>query len=191
MARAAKLKVYRTAIGFHDAYVAAASQKAALEAWGSDHNLFARGVAELVEDPDLMREPLEHPGAVVRRLRGTTAEQIAALGPGRPGRETAAPSTARAGPPDETAAKRRAKAAPRPRAAPRPSRAALDKAQAALEAVEARHQRDLDALAKREADLGRERRATEQAHDAELAKVKRTADRAEAVYDRAMRKWRG
>ena len=31
-----KLKVYRTPIGFHDAYVAAPSQKAALDAWGSD-----------------------------------------------------------------------------------------------------------------------------------------------------------
>jgi hypothetical protein len=33
MPRAAKLKVFRTPIGFHDAYVAAPSQKAALEAW--------------------------------------------------------------------------------------------------------------------------------------------------------------
>ena len=51
------LKVYRTPIGFHDAYVAAPSQKAALQAWGSDANLFARGVAELVTDPALTAEP--------------------------------------------------------------------------------------------------------------------------------------
>ena len=34
MARKQKLNVYRTPIGFHDAYVAAPSQHAALLAWG-------------------------------------------------------------------------------------------------------------------------------------------------------------
>ena len=53
--RKTKLKVFRTPIGFHDAYVAAPSQKAALEAWGSDSNLFAAGVAELVTDAELMQ----------------------------------------------------------------------------------------------------------------------------------------
>jgi hypothetical protein len=47
VARTQKLKVYRTPIGFHDAYVAAPSKKAALEASGSDANLFVRGIAEL------------------------------------------------------------------------------------------------------------------------------------------------
>jgi hypothetical protein len=32
-----------------------------------------------VDDPALMAEPLAHPGAVIRRSRGTAAEQIAAL----------------------------------------------------------------------------------------------------------------
>ena len=56
--RKQKLKVFRTPIGFHDAYVAAPSQKAALEAWGADGNLFAQGIAEQVTDPDVMEEPL-------------------------------------------------------------------------------------------------------------------------------------
>src|SRR5688572_7597704 len=84
MARAAKLKVFRTPIGFHDAYVAAPSQKAAIEAWGSDRDLFARGEAELVSDPKLAAEPLANPGKVIKRLRGTAKEQIAALPPNRP-----------------------------------------------------------------------------------------------------------
>jgi hypothetical protein len=42
-AMARKLKVFCTAIGFHDAYVAAPSMKAALEAWGADVSLFAAG----------------------------------------------------------------------------------------------------------------------------------------------------
>jgi hypothetical protein len=74
MARKQKLQVYRTPIGFHDAYVAAPSQKAALAAWGSDADLFARGVADVVTDPELTREPLENPGEVIKRLRGSAEE---------------------------------------------------------------------------------------------------------------------
>jgi hypothetical protein len=78
--RTPKLKVYRTPIGFHDAYVAAPSQKAALEAWGSTGKLFAQGAAELVTDPTLTKEPLARPGEVVRKPRGSEAELIEALG---------------------------------------------------------------------------------------------------------------
>lgn len=77
----AKLKVYCTPAGFHDAYVAAPSQKAALKAWGSEANLFARGVAEQVTDPVLMKEPLAAPGQVVRKLRGTEEERRIARKP--------------------------------------------------------------------------------------------------------------
>ena len=42
--RKQKLKVYCTPVGFHDAYVAAPSQKAALQAWGAKTNLFAQGL---------------------------------------------------------------------------------------------------------------------------------------------------
>ena len=49
MARA--LKVFRTPIGFHDAYVAAPSQKAALEAWGVRQDLFKEGQAAVADDP--------------------------------------------------------------------------------------------------------------------------------------------
>lgn len=72
MARA--LKVYRTPIGFHDAYVATPSQKAALEAWGADANLFARGSAEQVTEAELMQEPLANPGKIIKRPRGSEAE---------------------------------------------------------------------------------------------------------------------
>ena len=82
--RKQKLKVFRTPIGFHDAYVAAPSQKAALEAWGVRTNLFARGSPEEVADPKLTKAPLEHPGKVVKVLRGTKKEQLAALGKRKP-----------------------------------------------------------------------------------------------------------
>ncbi|AOH84238.1 hypothetical protein AWL63_09890 [Sphingomonas panacis] len=179
LTRKQKLKVYRTPIGFHDAYVAAPSQKAALVAWGSDHDLFARGIAELVGDPELTREPLAKPGEVVRRSRGTAAEQIAALPADRPkrAREVAEPS-----PPPP---------APKPKPKPKPDRAPLDAARAALDETAARHRRERDALAEREAALARERRDTEKRQAAEVATLRAEAEQAQAAYDAAMRKWRG
>jgi hypothetical protein len=68
--RKQKLKVFRTPIGFHDAYIAAPSRKAALEAWGSTTDLFSAGIAEQVTDPKLTKEMLKRPGEVIRRPRG-------------------------------------------------------------------------------------------------------------------------
>ena len=76
-----KLRVFRTPIGFHDAYVATPTKKAALEAWGTDANLFARGTAEEVTDPKLTAAPLERPGEVIRVSRGDLSAQLKALGP--------------------------------------------------------------------------------------------------------------
>lgn len=149
MPRAQKLKVYRTPIGFHDAYVAAPSQKAALEAWGSDADLFARGVAEQVDDAELMAEPLAHPGQVIRKLRGTAEEQLSAL-------------------PRNTK-----KRAARPQ--PRPSRAALDKAEQAIEALEAKQRDERDAIATRQA--------------AERNRLEQQLDRARKAYTRAIERW--
>lgn len=116
MARAARLKVYRTPIGFHDAYVAAPSQKAALSAWGSAHDLFATGEAELVIDPALMKPPLAKPGEIVRRVRGTAAEHIAAL----PAEPKASPPRQREQQPAAPGLEPALKAKPVARAAPKP-----------------------------------------------------------------------
>jgi hypothetical protein len=171
MPRAAKLKVFRMPVGFHDAYVAAASQKAAAEAWGTGTDVFSRGEAELVTDPELMEEPLASPGKVIKRLRGSAAEQIAALSPN----EAKAPT-------------KRKKASSPP--APRPSRDPLDKAEAALEDAAARHKAMLKELADREAALARERKALEAKLDTEMQRLKAARDKAEQSYRDAMRKWR-
>jgi hypothetical protein len=173
MARA--LKVYRTPIGFHDAYVAAPSQKAALDAWGSDHNLFARKEAEIVTDPALTEAPLARPGEVIKRLRGSAAEQFAALGEVKGGDAPA------------TSGKARKPAKPKPR----PSRDALDRAEEALAAIAHSQQAQRDALAAREAALQAERRRIEKAQAAEMEKAARARDRAEAAYAKAIKAWRG
>ncbi len=190
MARATKLKVYRTAAGFHDAYVAAPSQKAALAAWGSEHDLFARGIAELVTDPDLVAAPLASPGVVIKRSRGTTVEQIAAL----PEREAPTAGNGESsedddGPRRQRSKARVAKAAPAPRP-PRPKRESLDTAEEALEAAETDYRRKLKALAEREAALARERRDLERARD-EAVREARTAVEAETTrYDKALKAWK-
>jgi hypothetical protein len=159
MARAPKLKVYRMAVGFHDAYVAAPSQKAAAAAWGSGTDVFARGEAELVTDPALTDEPLARPGEIVKRLRGTAAEQIAALGgrgrAGGRGAQEAAPADPR---PDRQVGIGQVRTGQAPAAkAARPSRAALDATEAALAEAEARHAEALRAIEDRQAALDRER----------------------------------
>jgi hypothetical protein len=169
-----KLNVYRTPIGFHDAYVAAPSQKAALEAWGSDANLFARGVAEEVTDPALTEEPLAHPGEVIRRLRGSLEEQVAALPPDAPkARADVRPTPAKPAKPK-----------------PRPSRDALDTAEAALADAEANlSAREAD-LARREEALQREREALRAERRERLGDLERTRDEAQRGYDRAIEAWR-
>jgi type IV secretory pathway VirB10-like protein len=170
------------AVGFHDVFVAAPSQKAAAEAWGTDTSVFARKEAELVTDPKLTEEPLSQPGKVIKRLRGTADEQIAALG--ADAEET--PKAKKAA----TAAKPAAKAAPRPKPKPRPSRAALDEAEQAMEAAEARHREERETLAEREAELARQRKAMEAKQREERERLEARREKAENAYREAMERWR-
>ncbi len=178
----AALKVYRTTIGFHDAYVAAPSQTAALKAWGSDHNLFARKMAEVVTDPALAAEPLSSPGTVIKRLRGTLAEQIAALPPDDRRR------TKRAASPQSTSGSTRQPEVP---AEPRPSRASLDTAEGAVGAAKKAFAAELADLARREAQLASERRAIERKQEKELAELNDRLEQADRQYRAALKAWRG
>ena len=175
----AKLKVFVVPTGFHDAYVAAPSRKAALAAWGSTHDLFARGVASEVIDPALMAEPLARPGEVIKRSRGTTAEQIAAL----------PPNVAQAA--DEASAEakpRKAAAKAKPR--PKPSREALEAAETALAEATRKHRAEDADFAKRQAELDRERRQAKAAGEREQAALDEAVQAERDRYDRAMARWR-
>jgi outer membrane biosynthesis protein TonB len=189
----AKLKVYRTPAGFHDAYVAATSQKAALAAWGSDANLFARGIAEEVTDPALMAAPLDRPGEVIRVARTMDDADEPPLR-----RSTRAPSKASA--PETPAA--RAKGRPQPKAAPKPKpkpepkpkpkpkRTKLDQAEAALAAAEARHKAEREALRREEQALAAKRRALDKAQAAERTRLDRRRIDAREAYEAALDQWR-
>lgn len=189
MPRTTKLKVYRTPIGFHDAYVAAPSQKAAIEAWGSDKDVFQRGRAELVTDPELTKEPLANPGKVIKRLRGTEAEQIAALGETGEGEKRTNKSAKAEAEEAEVKPARKTKEKPPPKPKPRPSRAKLDETEQALGEAEARYEVAMKALREREATLARERKELEK-QEAEREGLKARRDKAEAAYAEALRRWR-
>ncbi len=176
--RTSKLKVFRTPIGFHDAYVAAPSQKAALEAWGTDVNLFARGTAEQVTDDELTKAPLERPGEVIKILRGTEAEQIRALGkaPAKAKRKSAAE------PPKTSGSK------PKPRG-PRPSRAAVDTAEKALESTDAKHAKAVARIKAEIEALEGKRRELEQAHRDDRRKLQDALEEAREAYSAALSAW--
>ncbi|THD36672.1 MAG: hypothetical protein E7773_06610 [Sphingomonas sp.] len=171
-----KLKVFRTPIGFHDAYVATLSRAAALRAWGSDKNLFARGMAEEVTDPALTAEPLAQPGTVFKRSRGTAGEQVAALSKGK------------------TSAARKSKPKPakavKPRG-PRPDRAPLDAAEKALVDAADQHERDVGELDRQIAALEKKRATLDTQYCTKAAKLEGQRASREIAYDRAMAKWRG
>lgn len=69
-----KLKLFKTVIGFHDAFVAAPSRKAALAAWGASTDLFTAGLAEEVRDADSCTAAFEAPGTVITTKRGSAKE---------------------------------------------------------------------------------------------------------------------
>ena len=175
MAASKKLKVFRTPIGFHDAYVAAPSQKAALEAWGAGTNLFAAGAAELVTDPKLTKEPLAHPGQVIRRVRGSEDEHVRALddsprpGKGRSKGEQAQPKRQKRG--------------------PRPSRAAVDKAEKALAIAEERHRKAVAKLKAEEDKIEQRRRELESKQRGERDGLAQSIDEARERYRKAMADW--
>ncbi|MBY8823476.1 hypothetical protein [Sphingomonas colocasiae] len=187
-----KLKVFRTPIGFHDAYVAAPSQKAALAAWGADADLFARGVAERVSDPRLAAEPLEKPGEVIRRTRGTAAEHLAALPRDRARRHPEAAvggrdTTEKSGPAEKPRASIR-KSSPRRR--PRPSREKLDALERELDALAARQRREMREIAAELARVERQKASLGLRHDRERAALQHKLDRVKSSHERAVRVWR-
>ena len=160
MAKGAKLKVYVTPIGFHDAYVAAPSQKAALKAWGTATDLFGAGRATLVEEGGARDEALATPGLVVRRLRGSEAAMLDFEAPG-PGEARPAAGSRK----EPAAAPAKPGTRPRPVLPPKakpkpPDRSRLDAAEAALAGARrdladelARIESERQALNEREAAL--------------------------------------
>jgi hypothetical protein len=174
-----KLKVFRTSTGFHDAYVAAPSRKAALEAWGAEANLFARGVAEEVTDPKLMAEPLARPGEVVKLSRGDLTAQLKALGPRKKTRAKGKPGE------EEAPAKPRKAARPKPP----PKRDKVDAAEAALKSTRQRQTADEKKLEDQRDAIDRKLDALRAKHGKQLARLQQKRDEAREAYREALERW--
>lgn len=167
------LKVFRTAIGFHDAYVAAPSRAAALRAWGADSDLFAAGLAELVSDEGLSEAPLAAPGTVIKVSRGSATEHLDELdrtGPKKAKKKVAAKSIS----------------VP----VPRPPRDKLDQAEADLDVAERGHRKSLDRIDREMAKLRAERDALEAGFASQREKLESAVAEAEGQYEAALAKWR-
>lgn len=196
----AKLKVFRTAIGFHDAYVAATSRKAALEAWGTDKDLFARGAAEVVTDPELSAEPLASRGTVVKRTRGGLREHLSAAGPMPAARSkaapkakpapTKAPAKSRMSAKTKTSPEPKVRARPMPKPKPRPSRDELGKNEEALAAVKADAKAELAEMDRRIANLRKDRERLQARQAKAIAASEKRLAAAKSRYDRALDRWR-
>jgi hypothetical protein len=165
-----KLKVFRTTIGFHDAYVAAPSRAAALRAWGAATDLFAMGAAEEVTEPALMKKPLAAPGTVIKQARGTMSEHLAA---------SSKPS------------KRNLSSGQSPkRSVPPPSRSKLDAADARLTEAEAEYERLKEEFEAEDAAITKRRQEQRRKHEYQLARLRETRDAADGEYRQATEEWR-
>lgn len=180
--RKQKLKVFVTPIGFHDAYVAAPSQKAALEAWGADANIFAQGIAEQVTDPKLMEEALASPGKVIKKVRGSADEHFAELDRAPPRKKAAKAKDLDTGKVVQLKPKK-----PKPK----PSRDELDAAEEALEKAEKKQRKKIRELDQEVQALEQKRREVQRKHETEREKLSEKVERARAKYKQAMRDWRG
>ena len=158
-----KLKTYQTSLGFFDLAIAAPSMKAALEAWGSEANLFHQGFAKEADDPAIIAATMAKPGVVLRRAVGSNASfsEHADLPMDLPAVEV-----------NETRGAR----APEPPPAPAPRKFNDDAAQEAA-IVYAREQNRRD----------RERRRQEAAQEADRKRRSRAIARAEAAFEGATR----
>ena len=175
-----KRKVFRTPTGFHDAYVAAPSRKAALEAWGAAADLFARGDAEQVTEPRLMAEPLKHPGEVIRVSRGDLKAQLKALGP----RKTTKRGKADAGLAEKPVAKMAARSSP-------PKRDEVDRAEAALARAQSARAKDIAALERQRDAVERKLDTVKARHTKTLSRLEERLDKAKAEYRESLDRWSG
>lgn len=171
-----KLKVFRTSTGFHDAYVAATSRKAALAAWGADADLFARGVAEEVTDTKLARPALERPGEVIRLSRGDLSAQLKALGPRKKAKAK------RSGEPAERPAKT---AKPKPP----PKRDKVDAAEKSLREAKRRHAAEAAKLEAERAAIERKLAALKEKQRNAIERLEGKRDDAREAYREALDEW--
>jgi hypothetical protein len=183
-----RTKVYITRIGLKDWLVAAASQKAALQAWDVHRNLFATGEARLTNDPTHVEIAMRTPGVPVA-APGTRSAEIVELASHR--KSAKAPRTnivnlaahrAKGGGRDD--AKSEARAAPKPATA-KPDRAKLEAAERELREYDREAARTRSEIEKRKRAIETELEAFDALHERRRARLaKRVAREREVLEER-------
>jgi type IV secretory pathway VirB10-like protein len=149
-----KLKVFQAQFGFYDGVVAAASQAAALRAWGTHQNLFASGEAKPATDAAAIAAALEHPDTPLRRAVGSS-DPFRLEPTGLP-KVPDAPQRA----PAKPAHRPKLSAAPKPPA----DRTALEAAEATLRKLDEARKREEADLRRRQAELDAAKAAAQDAY---------------------------
>jgi hypothetical protein len=172
-AKARKLKVFQTQIGFYDTVVAAPSRPAALRAWGVHQDLFAAGQARVMTDDAATAAALRHPGTPLRRPVGAEGpfELEAATLPSMP--DVPKP---RAKP---------AKRAATPGTKPPPDRTKLTAAEAVLRDLDQQRLREEGELQREQDALDRRTEAAQQAYVAARKRASAAVASARQAYRKA------
>jgi hypothetical protein len=169
-----RLKVFMTQIGFHNWLVAAPSQKAALEAWDVRENLFAIGAASLVTDEDCIALAMKTPGVPVpvdAAHAFAKATKVLRLDEHR-ARKTL--------PVARPAAPARKKPAPRKKKA---DRARLDRAEQALTEFKKRALRERAAIVRAQKALDLKAETVEEELEAERERLEEAVEEAREKYE--------
>lgn len=152
-------------------------------------------------DEALSAEPLASLGKLIRKLRGTVDEQLAAAQmPDKPTVNRSDDSD------DDVIVRRKRRSStrgaatalvasqplpspPSPPPPPRPDRSSLDAAEQAVADGQSRHDDEDRDWRKRRDELENDRRRLDVSHDDERARLADDEDRARHAYEKAMRKW--
>jgi len=175
--KSGRLKVFMTQIGFHNWLVAAPSQKAALEAWDVKENLFAIGAARRVTDEACIRLAMTTPGVPVpvdSKHALAKATKVLRLDDHRPRKTfTRVPAPGTAG--KKPAAKRKA------------DRTKLDRAEQAIDDFKKRSVRERAAILRAQKALDLKAAALEEELDDEQERLEQILEEARDQYEAASR----
>ncbi len=160
-----KFQVFVTNLGFFELAIAAPSMKAALDAWGMNHNAFAHGFAKKTDDAAIVEAAMAHPGTVVKRAVGSK-------GAFKP--DTDMPDKLPAIAPKLASAKTK----PAPKAKPRPKTKPEHKSRAVLLSFQA-------AKEKRDRQRAREEERRAAQAQKQLVRIQQATEKAQAALEDA------
>lgn len=172
---AARLKVYRAAIdGLNDWIVAAPNQKAALEAFGVNQNLFQLGSASTTDEDAAVAAALARPGEALKRPTGSKSPFKPVAEADASGWEAAAKAVGAKKP------KTRPPASPAEK--PKPDRSNLNAAEQALRAFESEARERMADLERRRREAEDAERFERQALSARRRELQAALDKETAAY---------